>query len=75
MIHRKLQHEALAALIEIEQNQATQKAKEYQSWFAWDLPDQESNKEWIVQRMHADTGIPIEDLRVLSFDDFESKKV
>ena len=31
--YRKLwQHEALAELIEIEQNQATQKAKEFQSW-------------------------------------------
>ena len=71
--YRKLwQLEALAALIEIEQKSGYAKGKGVSIMaYAWDLPDQESNKEWIVQRMHADTGIPIEDLRVLSFDDFE----
>ena len=39
--------------------------------YAWDLPAQESNKEWIVQRMHADTEILIEVLRIMSFEDFE----
>ena len=39
--------------------------------YAWDLPAQESNKEWIIREMHEDTGIPIDNLRILSFEDFE----
>ena len=71
--YRKLwDHEALAKLIDIEQKSGYAKGKGVSIMaYAWDHPSHRSSREWLIQKVHQETGIPMETLSGHEFEDFE----